>query len=107
MMTNDKLSSERVNGRLVERADRTRTAELAHHLSSVSLRQWERALTGLIALPAAAALGIAAAATFAVALTERAFEVLESAIGEIGRSVGQSDASRPMFGQERSSEARA
>jgi hypothetical protein len=106
MTTIDKLSAEHVNGRLVERADRTRTAQLAHHLSSVALRQWERALTGVIALPAAVALGIAASATFAVAITERAFEVLESAIGEIGRSVGQIDGQTRVFGQDRSGEAR-
>jgi hypothetical protein len=102
MTTIDKLSSEHVNGRLVERADRTRTAQLAHHLSSVAMRQWERALTGIIALPAATALSVAACAMFTVAMTERAFEVLESAIGEIGRSVGQVDGQPRMFGQDRS-----
>jgi hypothetical protein len=105
MTTIDKLSSEHVNGRLVERADRTRTAQLAHHLSSVAMRQWERALTGIIALPAATALSVAAVAMFSVAMTERAFEVLESAIGEIGRSVGQVDGQQRMFG-DRSAEAR-
>jgi hypothetical protein len=107
MTTIDKLSSEHVNGRLVERADRTRTTQLAHHLSSVALRQAERALTGVIALPAAVALGIAAISTFGVAMTERVFEVLESAIGEIGRSVAQVDGQHRLFGQDRgSSEAR-
>jgi hypothetical protein len=68
-----------------------RTAQLAHQLSSVALRQWERALTGVVALPAAAALGMAATAMYGAALIERAFEVFESAIGEIGRSIGQDD----------------
>ncbi len=67
--------------------ERTRTAQLAHHLSSVALRQWEKALTGLVALPAAAALGVAASATYGVALLERGFEVFESALGEVGRTV--------------------
>jgi hypothetical protein len=65
--------------------ERARTAHLASHLSSVALRQWEKSLTGIIALPAAAALGVAATATYGVALVERGFEVLESAVGEVGR----------------------
>jgi hypothetical protein len=40
---------------------------------------------GIIALPAAAAPGVAATATYGVALIERGFEVLESAVGEVGR----------------------
>jgi hypothetical protein len=87
----DKWSSEDGNGMrrreeiMVERA---RTAQLAHHLSSVALRQWEKTLTGIIAFPAAMALGVAASATYCVALLERGFEVFESAVGEVGRSVG-------------------
>jgi hypothetical protein len=68
--------------------ERAHTARLAHHLSSVALRQWEKTLTGIVALPAAAALGVAATATYGVALLERGFEVIESALGEIGRAVG-------------------
>lgn len=69
--------------------ERAHTAQLAHQLSSVALRQWEKTLTGIVALPAAAALGVAATATFGVALLERGFEVFESALGEIGRAVGR------------------
>ena len=68
--------------------ERAQTAQLAHHLSSVALRQWEKTLTGIVALPAAAALGVAATATYGVALLERGFEVFESALGEVGRAVG-------------------
>jgi hypothetical protein len=93
MSAMDKLSNEHVNGRLVERADRVHAAQLAHHLSSVAMRQWEKALTGILSLPAAAALTMAAGSAYAMAMTERAFEVLESALGEIGRSV-QGDAHR-------------
>jgi len=64
---------------------------LAHRLSSVAVRQWERALTGMAAVPAAAALSAAAMAMYGVAMTERLFEVLESGIGEIGRSMLQDD----------------
>jgi hypothetical protein len=69
--------------------ERARTAELAHHLSSVALQQWEKTLTGIVALPAAAALGVAATATYGVALLERGFEVFESAVGEVGRTLSR------------------
>ncbi len=97
MSSMDKLLNDTssTNGRLVERTERTRTAHLAHHLSSVALRQWERSLTGMLALPAAAALGVAAGATYGVAMIERLFEVLESAVGEIGRTITQDDHHRP------------
>jgi hypothetical protein len=68
---------------------RRHTAHLAHHLSTVAVRQWEKALTGIVALPTAAALGVAATATYGVALLERGFEVFESALGEIGGTLTQ------------------
>jgi hypothetical protein len=68
-------------------AEREYTAHMAHHLSHMAIRQWEKTLTGMVALPAAAALGVAACTTFCVALIERTFEVIESALGEVGRAV--------------------
>jgi hypothetical protein len=67
--------------------ERAHTAQLAHHLSTVAVRQWEKTLTGIVAFPAAAALGVAATATYGVALLERGFDVFEMAVGEIGRSL--------------------
>jgi len=67
--------------------ERRHTAQLAHHLSTVAVRQWEKTLTGIVALPAAAALGVAATATYGVALLERGFEVFELALGDIGRTL--------------------
>ena len=67
--------------------ERAHTAKLAHHLSTVAVREWEKALTGIVALPAAAALGVAATATFGVAVLERGFEIFESAIGAVGTSL--------------------
>ena len=87
----DRISADGNNGRWVERVERMRTAQLAHHLSSLALRQGERAMTGVVALPGATALGIAATAMYTVAVVERAFEVVESAIGEIGKSIGGPD----------------
>ena len=83
--------------------ERARTSQLAHHLSSMALRQWEKALTGVVALPAAGALGIAASATYCVAMLERTFEVFESAVGEVGRAVS----TEKRDGIERHAEARA
>jgi hypothetical protein len=89
----DKWSQENGGIRSHDRAiERARTAELAHHLSTVALRQWEKTLTGIVAFPAAAALGVAATATYGVALLERGFEVFESAVGEIGRTLTRDDA---------------
>jgi hypothetical protein len=109
----DKWNTE--NGALTtsERAiARRHTAHLAHHLSTVAVREWEKTLTGLVALPAAAALGVAATATFGVALIERGFEVFEFALGEIGQSLteerGRGDeVRRAPTSVERSPEARS
>jgi hypothetical protein len=67
--------------------ERARTAHLANHLASVAVRQWERTLTGMVAFPAAVALGVAACATYCVAVLERGFEVFEASIGEISDSI--------------------
>jgi hypothetical protein len=89
--------------------ERTQTAQLAHHLSTVAVRQWEKTLTGIVALPAAAALGVAATATYGVALLERGFEVFEMALGEIGRTLTPEVEGRDRRerGGERPPEARA
>jgi hypothetical protein len=81
------LSTDGIRSRGDLMAERAATARLANHLSSLALRQSERALTGMVALPAAAALGTAAAALFCVAAVERTFEVIETALGEVGRSI--------------------
>ncbi len=92
MTTMDKLITDTSNGHFVMRAERTRTAQLANHLSSVALRHWEKALTGMAALPSAMALGIAAGATYGASLIERVFEVLETATLEIGHTIAQDEA---------------
>jgi hypothetical protein len=84
----DKWNTENGTVRVDRNAiDRRHTAHLAHHLSTVAVQQWEKTLTGIVALPAAAALGVAATATYGVALLERGFEVFESALGEVGRTL--------------------
>jgi hypothetical protein len=67
--------------------ERARALQLAQHLSSMALRQWEKALTGVVALPAATSLLVAAIATYGGVAIGRGFEVFESAVGAVGRSV--------------------
>ena len=68
---------------------RERTQETAQRLSLVAMRNWEKALTGVVALPAAAALSTAATVLFAVSLLERTFEMVESTLIDMGRRVGE------------------
>jgi hypothetical protein len=68
---------------------RERTQETAQRLSLIALRNWEKALTGVVALPAAAALTTGATVLFAVSLLERTFEMFESTIADMGRRVGE------------------
>ena len=67
---------------------RIRNEETAQRLALVAMRNWERALTGIVAIPAAAALTTAATALFAASLLERAFEMFEGSVADIGRRVG-------------------
>jgi hypothetical protein len=64
------------------------TESTARRLSLVALRNWENALTGLVALPAAIALSTAAATLFTLALLERAFEMTELGLADVGKRVG-------------------
>jgi hypothetical protein len=68
---------------------RARTEDTAQRLSLVAMRQWEKALSGVIALPAAAALSTAAGFLFGASILERIFESLESTVSEVGRRVGR------------------
>jgi hypothetical protein len=68
---------------------RERTQETAQRLSLIALRNWEKALSGVLALPAAAALTTGATVLFAVSILERSFELLETTIADVGRRVGE------------------
>jgi hypothetical protein len=67
---------------------RERTQETAQRLSLIAMRNWEKALTGVVAVPAAAALTTAATVLFAVSILERTFEMLESTLSDVGQRVG-------------------
>ena len=68
---------------------RERTQETAQRLSLIALRNWEKALTGVLALPAAAALSTGATVLFAVSILERTFELFETTLADVGRRVGE------------------
>src|SRR5580700_5708970 len=68
---------------------RERTQDTAQRLSLIAMRNWEKALTGVVAVPAAAALTTAATVLFAVSLLERSFELIESTLVDMGRRVGE------------------
>jgi hypothetical protein len=67
---------------------RERTQATAQRLSLIAIRNWEKALTGVVALPAAAALSTAASVLFAVSILERTFEMFESTLSDMGERVG-------------------
>jgi hypothetical protein len=68
-------------------AERAHTAKIAQNLSVLAFRQWEKALTGIFSLPAAVTLGAAATALYTAAFLERAFELFEISVSDIGGSV--------------------
>ena len=68
---------------------RERTQETARRLSLIAMRSWERALTGVLAVPVAAALSSGAAALFAVSLLERTFGIFELTASDVGQRVGE------------------
>jgi hypothetical protein len=68
---------------------RERTQETAQRLSLIAIRNWEKALTGVLALPAAAALTTGAAVLFGVSILERTFELFETTLADVGRRVGE------------------
>ncbi len=102
MSAMDKFGSE--NGMFSLERDRIRTPRLATQLSSMAMHQWEKALTGAAAMPAAAGLSVAAGATYGIATLERVFEVLESAMTGVGRRLVQDAAGGDSLRRERNGE---
>ena len=67
----EKQAAERRVTRVAEQpVDRSSDVRAAHELSSIAVRQWERALTGIVALPAAVALSTAASALYFASMVE-------------------------------------
>ncbi len=59
------------------REQQRRIEQLAQQLSRQSLEQWQRAIEGMIALPAAIVTGAASWTLFAVSFVTRGFEIFE------------------------------
>lgn len=85
---------------------RERTEESAHRLALLAMRHWERALGGLITVPAAAAMTAGAALLFAVSIAERTFELFERSLAEIPFDTGATGFEAWELGAEVSSGAR-
>ena len=74
--------------------------EVALRLTLEAMRESQRALIGLFALPASLALGVAATVSYAAAFVERGFQTFERSLSRIARdtqafAVGDD---RPLFG---------
>ena len=76
--------------------------EMALRLTLEAMRQSQRAVVGLLALPASVALGVAATVSYAAAFLERGFQTFELSLSRIARDAhlltgaDHSD-ERPMF----------
>ena len=68
---------------------RERTEDVARRLSLLAMRNWEKALTGFLMVPAAAATTTGAAALFAMSILERTFGLFEVSVADVGRRVGE------------------
>jgi hypothetical protein len=69
---------------------RRQVERLAHTLSQQATDQWRKAVEGMVALPAAMAVGIAATALYAVGFVTRGFEVFQRSAMEAGQRMGDS-----------------
>jgi len=58
---------------------------IAHNLSREAMGQWQKAVTGVLALPAAIALSAAANTLFVAAFIERGFEAFQASAEAMGR----------------------
>jgi hypothetical protein len=63
--------------------DRRESEKLARQLSSEAMKHWQRSVEGMLALPTAAALGVASSTLYMASLVGRAFEVLQQSTSAI------------------------
>jgi hypothetical protein len=92
---------------------RQQVEQLAMLLSQQSMQQWQKAIEGVIALPAAIVVGFAATTLYAVSFVTRGFEVFQQQAEEQRRMMQQSrqrgresQSQRVQGGDEQSSESR-
>jgi hypothetical protein len=70
-------------------APRHHAARLAQQFSLAAFQQAEKAVTGILAVPATLALGTAAGALFVAAIVEGGFDLVGASITEVGRRIGE------------------
>jgi hypothetical protein len=114
---------ERGNGSMYEETQsalqeqRHQVEQLAMLLSQQSMQQWQKAIEGVIALPAAIVVGFAATTLYAVSFVTRGFEVFQRQAEEQsqmmrrmsdqrGRELQQQSQRRQSGGDEQSPESR-
>ena len=76
-------------------SERRRVVELAHSLSQQASHEWRKAIEGLVALPAAITVGMAASTLYFVGFVTRGFEVFQA------QALGASERMRELDGEER------
>jgi hypothetical protein len=79
--------------------------QIAARLSQEAIIQGQRALVGLLAVPASFALGLAATVTWATAFLERGFETFERSLDQVTRAPMLSRGDEPS--SEKSAQARS
>lgn len=73
--------------------ERRRVEELAHSLSQQATHEWRKAIEGLVALPAALAVGTAATTLYFVSFVTRGFEAFQSQALDASRRMRELDGS--------------
>jgi hypothetical protein len=69
--------------------ERHKNARLAHELAQEARQQWRRSIEGMLALPTAAALGVASTTLYMGAFVERGFEILQQSAEAMRASTQQ------------------
>jgi len=76
--------------------------EMALRLTLEAMRNTQRALVGILALPTSVALGIAATVSYTAACVERGFQTFELSLSRMARDaellMGERGGDRPLFG---------
>jgi hypothetical protein len=78
---------------------RRRVEDLAHTLSQQANEQWRKAIEGLVALPAAVTVGVAASTLYFVGFVTRGLEIFQQQTIYAGQQIQQRDGSGRDFGR--------
>lgn len=76
--------------------ERLRSEQFAHQLQQEAATQWQKAITGVLALPTATALTVGATTLQVAAFIERGFEIFQESAESMRRSL---DGARREMGQ--------